>query len=116
MSQSKEQQLMDAVVIQVSGPPAQSLAVRSEPVPEPGRGEVLVEVHAAAVNPLDIANALGLLGTPLPKIPGGDYAGVVVSEGDHVGQEVWGSGPALGMALDGNRPGTHAQFVAIPET
>jgi NADPH:quinone reductase len=116
MSHSKEQQRMDAVVIQASGPPAQSLTVRSAPVPEPAPGEVLVEVHAAAVNPLDIANALGLLGTPLPKIPGVDFAGIVVSDGDHAGQQVWGSGPALGMALDGNRPGTHARFVAIPET
>ena len=113
---SQAQQLMDAVVIQASGPPAESLAVRSEPVPEPGPGEVLVEVHAAAVNPLDIANIQGLLGTPLPMIPGVDFAGIVVSDGDHVGQEVWGSGPALGMALDGNRPGTHARFVVIPET
>ena len=116
MSHREKQQLMDAVVIHASGPPAESLAVRSEPVPEPGLGEVLIEVHAAAVNPLDAVNALGLLGTPLPKIPGGDFAGIVVSDGDHVGQEVWGSGPALGMALDGNRPGTHARFVAIPET
>jgi NADPH:quinone reductase-like Zn-dependent oxidoreductase len=116
MSHSEEKPLMDAVVIQASGPPAQSLAVRSEPVPEPAPGEVLVEVHAAAVNPLDIANVLGLLGTPLPKIPGVDFAGVVVSDGNHVGLEVWGSGPALGMALDGNRPGTHARFVALPET
>ena len=85
-------------------------------MPEPGPGEVLVEVHAAAVNPLDVANAAGLLGTPLPMIPGVDFAGIVVSDGDHVGQEVWGSGPALGMALDGNRPGTHARFVVIPET
>jgi NADPH2:quinone reductase len=116
MSQSEEQQQMEAIVIEASGPPAQSLTYRSEPVPEPGPGEVLVEVHAAAVNPLDIANILGLLGTPLPKIPGVDFAGIVVSDGDHIGQEVWGSGPALGMALDGNRPGTHAHFVAIPET
>jgi len=115
MSHSEEQQRMDAVVIQASGPPAESLAVRSEPVPEPGLGEVLIEVHAAAVNPLDAVNALGLLGTPLPEIPGGDFAGIVVSDGDRVGQEVWGSGPALGMALDGNRPGTHARFVALPE-
>jgi NADPH:quinone reductase-like Zn-dependent oxidoreductase len=113
---SSDQQQMEAVVIEASGPPAQSLGVRSEPVPQPGPGEVLVEVHAAAVNPLDVVNALGLLGTPLPKIPGGDFAGVVVSDGVHVGQEVWGVGPALGMALDGNRPGTHARFVAIPET
>ena len=90
-SHSNEQQQMDAVVIQASGPPAQSLAVRSEPVPEPGPGEVLVEVHAAAVNPLDVVNAAGRLGTPLPMIPGVDYAGVVVSDGDHTGQEVWGS-------------------------
>jgi NADPH:quinone reductase len=92
--------------IQASGPPAQSLAYRSEPVPEPGPGEVLVEVHAAAVNPLDVANSAGLLGTPLPMIPGGD----------HAGQEVWGSGPALGMALGTKRPGTHARFVALPQT
>ena len=110
------QQQMDAVVIQASGPPARSLAYRPEPVPEPGPGEVLVEVHAAAVNPLDLANTAGLLGTPLPMIPGGDYAGIVVSDGDHAGQEVWGSGPALGMALGVKRPGTHARFVALPET
>ncbi|HUC25455.1 MAG TPA: zinc-binding alcohol dehydrogenase family protein [Streptosporangiaceae bacterium] len=110
-SRSDEQQ-MDAVVIQASGPPAQSLSYRSEPVPEPGPREVLVEVHAAAINPLDVANAAGLLGTPLPTIPGVDFAGIVVSDGDHTGQEVWGSGPALGM----KRPGTHARFVALPET
>ena len=109
---ANEQQQMDAVVIRASGPPAESLAVRSEPVPEPGPAEVLVEVHAAAVNPLDAVNALGLLGTPLPMIPGVDYAGVVVSDGDHTGEEVWGSAPELGM----QRPGTHARFVALPET
>src|SRR6202035_244103 len=79
-----------------------------------------VEVHAAAVNPLDVVNAAGLLGTPLPMIPGGDYAGIVVSDGGHAGQEVWGSGPALGMALGmalgTKRPGTHARFVTLPET
>jgi NADPH2:quinone reductase len=116
LSRSSEQQQMDAIVIQASGPPAQSLSFRPEPVPEPGPGEVLVEVHAAAVNPLDVANALGLLGTPLPMIPGGDFAGIVVSDGDHTGQEVWGSGPALGMALGMKRPGTHARFVTLPET
>jgi NADPH:quinone reductase-like Zn-dependent oxidoreductase len=111
-SQTKSQQEMDAVVIQASGPPAESLTVRSEPVPEPRPGEVLVEVHAAAVNPLDVANVQGFLGTPLPMIPGVDFAGVVVSDGDRTGQEVWGSSPDLGM----KRPGTHARFVALPET
>ena len=79
-------------------------------MPAPGPGEVLVEVHAAAVNPLDIANVMGLLGTPLPMIPGGDFAGVVVSDGDHAGQEVWGSGPALGMELGVEATG-HARLL-----
>jgi NADPH:quinone reductase-like Zn-dependent oxidoreductase len=81
-------------------------------VPEPGPGEVLVEVHAAAVNPLDLANIAGLLGSPLPMIPGVDFAGVVASDGESTGQEVWGSAPQLGMT----RPGTHARFVVLPET
>jgi NADPH:quinone reductase len=115
-SHSNEQPQMDAVVIQASGPPAQSLAYRSEPVPQPGPGEVLVEVHAAAVNPLDVANAAGLLGTPLPMIPGGDFAGIVVSDGDHAGEQVWGCGPSLGLAIGVTRPGTHARFVTLPET
>ena len=76
---TKTEQQMDAVVIRASGPPAQALVVRSEPVPEPGPGEVLVEVHAAGVNPLDLANTAGLLGTPLPMIPGVDFAGIVVA-------------------------------------
>ncbi|HEY2650554.1 MAG TPA: zinc-binding alcohol dehydrogenase family protein [Solirubrobacteraceae bacterium] len=110
MTLSQEQQ-MDAVVIKASGPPAQSLAIRSEAVPHPGPGEVLVEVHAAAVNPFDAVNALGLLGTPLPIIPGIDFAGIVVSDGELTGQEVWGSvtDPSL------KRPGTHARFVSLPE-
>jgi NADPH2:quinone reductase len=107
-----QDQQMKALVIQVGGPPAQALAVRSEPVPEPGPGEVLVEVHAAGVNPLDLANSAGLLGTPLPVIPGVDFAGVVVSDGDLNGLEVWGSAPQLGM----QRQGTQARFVTLPET
>ena len=73
---------------------------------------MLVEVHAAGVNPIDIVTAAGMLGTPLPMIPGIDFAGVVVSGGDLNGQEVWGSQAHLGW----KRPGAHAQFVALPKT
>lgn len=51
------------------------------PVPEPGPGEVLVEVHAAGVNPFDVFVAGSGLGSPLPMIPGHDFACVVVSDG-----------------------------------
>ncbi|MEY9862013.1 NADPH2:quinone reductase [Catenulispora sp. GAS73] len=111
-----ETKQMEAVILKAAGSPDQALIHRDEPIPVPGPGEVLVEVHAAAVNPLDVANAAGWLGTPLPMIPGVDFAGVVVSGGEHegweAGQEVWGSGPNLGM----KRPGTHARFVALPAT
>ena len=113
MSRTTAQQ-MEAAVMVASGPPAQSLAIRSEAVPEPGPGKVLVEVHAAGVNPFDVVIAAGLLGSPLPMIPGIDFAGVVVSEGDLHGQEVWVGSQA--MILGWKRPGTHAQFVALPET
>ena len=111
MTSNREQQ-MNAVAIQASGPPAQALVVRSEPVPVPGLGEVLVEVHAAGVNPFGVVIAAGGLGSPLPMIPGIDFAGVVVSDGDLNGQEVWGSQAYLSW----QRPGTHAQFVALPES
>ena len=106
---------MDAVVMQAFGSPAQALAYRSEPVPEPGPDEVLVEVHAAGVNPLDVVIAAGVFGSPLPMIPGGDFAGIVVSGGAFAGQQVWGSAWAEGVGLGITRPGTHARFVVLPE-
>ncbi|MGH8422016.1 MAG: quinone oxidoreductase family protein, partial [Pseudomonas fluorescens] len=49
--------------------------------------------------------------TTLPRIPGRDFAGVVV-EGPQalIGQEVWGTGRELGFFADGS----HAQFVKLP--
>ena len=111
MSNNTDQR-MNALVMQAAGEPAQALVVRSEPVPVTGPGEVLVEVHASGVNPIDVVLAAGLLGSPLPMIPGIDFAGVVVSDGDLKGQEVWGSQAYLGW----QRPGAHAQFIALPES
>ncbi|MFC5366742.1 zinc-binding dehydrogenase [Salinirubrum litoreum] len=62
--------------------------------PSPGRGEVLIDVKAGALNHLDIWTRKGLPGIDLemPHIPGSDAAGVVTevgegvsrfSEGDH---------------------------------
>ncbi len=47
--------------------------------PVPAAGEVLVEVRATGVNPSDIKNVLGLFPyTTTPRIPGRDFAGVIV--------------------------------------
>jgi len=80
--------------------------------PVPRAGEVLVAVRAASVNPSDVKNVAGKMeGTTLPRIPGRDFAGVVV-EGprDALGAEVWGAGGDVGFERDG----THAEFVALP--
>lgn len=82
------------------------------PAPVPGADEVLVQIKAAGLNPSDVKNVLGRFPyTTLPRIPGRDFAGVVV-EGPKalIGQEVWGTGRELGFFADGS----HAQFVKLP--
>ena len=44
--------------------------------PVPAADEVLVEVHAAGLNPSDVKNVLGRFPyTTLPRVPGRDFAG-----------------------------------------
>lgn len=75
-------------------------------------GEVVVRVEAAAINPSDVKNVLGKMHrTTLPRVPGRDFAGVVVEgPGDLVGRGIFGSGGDLGFGRDG----THAEFVVVP--
>ncbi len=82
------------------------------PAPVPGADEVLVQIRAAGLNPSDVKNVLGRFPyTTLPRIPGRDFAGVIV-EGPPalIGQEVWGTGRELGFFADGS----HAEFVKLP--
>jgi NADPH2:quinone reductase len=102
---------MQAVLIERFGDPSE-LRQKEVPKPDPGEGEVLVEVHAAAVNRSDVLNARGSFSfTTLPRIPGRDFAGVVV-EGPRelVGTEVWGTG---GGELGFIRDGSHAQYLDV---
>jgi NADPH:quinone reductase len=104
---------MSAVVLEGPGDPA---LVRSDrvPVPRPGRGEVLVRIQAAGVNPSDVLNARGLPITTYPRVPGRDFAGTIVDgPQDIIGTAVWGTGSGdLGFSRDG----THAQYLAAPES
>ena len=82
--------------------------------PVPSADEVLVQVKAAGLNPSDVKNVLGRFPyTTLPRIPGRDFAGVVV-EGPPalLGQEVWGTGRDLGFFADGS----HAQYLRVLAT
>ncbi len=93
------------------GPPS-VLGIEEIPRPEPGDGEALIRVKAAAINPSDVKNVSGhFLETTLPRTPGRDFAGLVVEGEKYKGGEVWSSGPGLGVTRDG----AHAEFVAVPE-
>ena len=102
---------MQAILMERFGDPSE-LRPAEVPRPDPGEGEVLVEVHAAAVNRSDVLNARGSFPlTTLPRIPGRDFAGIVV-EGPQelVGTEVWGTG---GGELGFIRDGSHARYLAV---
>lgn len=100
---------MQALQFTQYGPPS-VLMLAERPMPLPSAGEVLVQVTAAAVHPSDVKNVAGLFGTALPRTPGRDYAGIVVSEGPWHGRAVWGSGAGFGTLRDG----AHATHVLVP--
>lgn len=79
--------------------------------PVPSADEVLVQVKAAGLNPSDVKNVLGRFPyTTLPRIPGRDFAGVVVQGPQHwLGKDVWGTGRDLGFFADGS----HAEYVKV---
>jgi NADPH:quinone reductase len=93
------------------GTPSSVLRFEEIAIPEPGEGEALVQVRAAAINPSDIGNVAGhFKNTTLPRTPGRDFAGVVVKGKHPEAAEVWGSFPDLGIARDGS----HAEYVVVP--
>jgi NADPH:quinone reductase-like Zn-dependent oxidoreductase len=102
---------MKALQIDRFGPLA-ALAVTDVPIPEPRQTEVLIEVRAAAVSPFDVKSVTGFIPlTTLPRIPGRDYAGVVVDGPQSlIGKAVWGTGGSLGLTRDGS----HAEYLTIP--
>ncbi|MGW0345164.1 NAD(P)-dependent alcohol dehydrogenase [Streptomyces anthocyanicus] len=105
---------MKAVLQERFGPP-DSLRLRDVDQPRAAAGQVLVRVHAAAVNPYDwhmlrgdpyAARLLGGMGLTRPKhrVAGIDAAGVV----ERVGADVRGLGP--GDRVLGFCPGAFAEY------
>jgi NADPH:quinone reductase len=105
--------LVKAIYIERSGAIGD---VKASDVPKPSlkEGEVLVKIEASGINPSDIASIQGRFpGAILPRIVGRDFAGRVVGgPPDSLGADVWGTGGDLGIS----RNGTHAEYVALPES
>ncbi|NUS51372.1 MAG: alcohol dehydrogenase catalytic domain-containing protein, partial [Nocardioidaceae bacterium] len=96
---------------------ADKLSVREVPAPMPGKGEVLVRVHGAALDrgtwhlmtglPLVVRPFLGLRG-PRTQVVGRDVAGVV----EAVGLEV--DDVSLGDEVIGTADGSCADLAVVP--
>jgi len=95
------------------GPEVQEFFDRPDPVP--GRGEVLIRVDVAGVNPLDHLVRSGLVpgldgGRPFPRVLGMEAAGTVLALGEDVdGLEVGDA--VFGFALTGG--GTYAETTVL---
>ena len=84
-----------------------SLTCQSVPVPEPGPGELLVEVRGTAVT-------TGELSWPesWPAIPCHDLSGVVAAAGERA--DGWRSGDEVYGLVGFGRPGAAAEYVTAP--
>jgi NADPH2:quinone reductase len=100
---------MRAILVDEFGPP-ERLRVGEMPPPRPGRGEVLVEVHVAPVNYVDLLVAGGTYQflPARPFIPGKGPAGVVTALGPDVTAPPVGE-RVLAMAEEGG----YAELVAV---
>jgi NADPH:quinone reductase len=108
---------MRAAFIAETGPP-EVIEVGELARPVPGPGQVLLRVHAAALNPIDLYIRSGLVAMPLsfPYIIGCDVAGTVDEVGAgctrfQKGDRVWGSNQGLL-----GRQGVAAEYAAVDES
>jgi NADPH:quinone reductase len=88
------------------------LRVTDLPDPMETAEEAVIRIEAASVNPSDVKNVAGSMEwTVLPRTPGRDFAGVVVSGSpEWRGAAVWGTGGDTGFTRDGS----HAQLMSVP--
>jgi NADPH:quinone reductase-like Zn-dependent oxidoreductase len=90
------------------------LAAEEVERPSPRSQEVLVEIHAAGINPVDTYFREGVYEPfELPMIPGVDFAGEVRETGDEVegfapGERVYGTG------IGRDHHGGYAEYAAVP--
>jgi NADPH2:quinone reductase len=106
---------MNVAALDKFGPP-HVLSLHSLPVPLPGPGEVLIELHAVGVGVWDASVRDGSwrpFGRPkFPLVPGTDGAGILVMKGPHVrrfdiGERVWAYHYA------NPKGGFYAEYVAV---
>jgi len=113
---AQRRQTMKAFVASRYGK-ANSVEAVELPEPELRDGDVLVQIHAASVNPLDLKIRNGelkpLLPYKLPLVLGNDLAGVVIKAGANVDR--FKPGDEIYAKPDKDRIGAFAELIAISE-
>ena len=99
---------MRAIVITENGGP-EVLRPAERPGPEPGPGEVLIDVAAAGVNFIDVYFRTGAYPIELPYTPGVEAAGTVAAAGDGVRE--FSVGDRVAWA---NVQGAYAEKAVVP--
>ncbi|MFW5416918.1 quinone oxidoreductase [Nocardiopsis sp. CNT-189] len=98
---------MRAITIEEPGGPEALRLTEADP-PEPGPGEVAVDVAAAGVNFIDIYQRSGLYPMPMPLVPGVEAAGTVAALGAGV------TGLAVGQPVGWTgEPGGYAERAVV---
>jgi len=98
---------MKAIRVTAFGGP-EVLRLEEVPTPQPGRGEVLVRIHATGVNPVETYIRAGTYARlpALPYTPGNDAAGVVEEVGANASEFKTGDR----VYTSGSVTGTYAEF------
>lgn len=87
----------------------EAMQVEDIPQPQPGAGEVLIEIEAAGINFIDVYQRTGTYPNPLPYGLGMEGAGVVRQVGPDVGEFREGDRVAWSTVA-----GSYAEFVVAP--
>ncbi|BEI86744.1 hypothetical protein CcaverHIS002_0700900 [Cutaneotrichosporon cavernicola] len=101
---------MNALVLTLS---TKSVSLKSVPTPNPGPGEVVVRVHAIALNPIDNLYVLAPV-AETDRVIGTDFAGVVAAVGEGVRDRKVGdrvAGFQQGACSTNELPGAFADYV-----
>src|SRR5918997_1704325 len=113
---------MKAMVLHELGGP-ERLSYEDAPEPEPGPGETVIRLHAAALNRRDVfatrGQYPGARPEALPVILGSDGSGEVVARGDGAGGPDEGTevviNPALYWGDDPRKPGKEYRILGLPD-
>ncbi len=113
---------MKAMVLHELGGP-DKLSYEDVPEPEPGPGETVVRLHAAALNRRDLYATYGqypgVKPDILPSTPGSDGSGEVAARGDGAAGPDEGTevviNPALYWGADPRKPGKEYRILGLPD-